>query len=68
MDRSPGAPKRNVPGFRSHLFISLIGLTRTLAFCDLTFEFGLRSLEVTITLNQKVLENISQDCSREAHI
>jgi hypothetical protein len=43
----------------------LTGLTGTLAFCDLTFESSLRSLEVTVALNQKVLENISQDCSRE---
>jgi hypothetical protein len=58
---------RNVPVVRSHFFISLIGLTGTLAFCDLTFESSLRSLEVTVALNQKVLENISQDCSRETH-
>jgi hypothetical protein len=43
----------------------LTGLTGTLAFCDLTFDSSLRSLEVTVALNQYVLENILQDSFRE---
>jgi hypothetical protein len=39
---------------------NLTGLTGTLAFCDLTFEPSLCSLEVRVALKQKALEDINR--------
>jgi hypothetical protein len=41
----------------------LTGLTGTLAFCDLTFGSSLHSLEVTVALTQRIMENTSRDRS-----
>jgi hypothetical protein len=43
----------------------LTSLTGTLAFCDLTFESSLHSLEVTVALSIMARDNTSQDIFRE---